>query len=360
MARPGSHRAAGMRHPADERRRLRAPERTLERSRLHEHHRCRLPPAQPLHRGLQERREPGDFRGTDRPVGGPRGEPRLGRCADHRGALPPGSSSARCSSRHSSAPPTGPTRTRLSTRRHSYRRSTHGSSRDDKDRHTMTAESINIEPIDRWIAAVVDAGATDLMLTPYSPPRMRVDGRLRPIPGEPALDAEACRVTIVSMLSPELRDRLHQEKEIDFSFSYQDEPPVPRELLHHQRLRRVVAACDPARHPDARGAPAPERAGEDLRDAAGLRARDRTDRIGQVDHARVVHRLHQRDARGAHPDRRGPDRIRARAQAVCGQPARGGCRHPHVRPGVALGTSRRPRRHPRRRDARSRRRSSSR
>jgi twitching motility protein PilT len=59
------------------------------------------------------------------------------------------------------------------------------------------------------------------MLTPYSPPRMRVDGRLRPIPGERALDDEACRVTIVAMLSPELRDRLHHEKEIDFSFSYQ-------------------------------------------------------------------------------------------------------------------------------------------
>ena len=35
---------------------------------------------------------------------------------------------------------------------------------------------------------MVTFNATDLMLTAYSPPRMRLHGRLRPIPGEASLD----------------------------------------------------------------------------------------------------------------------------------------------------------------------------
>jgi twitching motility protein PilT len=85
----------------------------------------------------------------------------------------------------------------------------------------MTVEPINIAPIDRWIAQAVAVGATDLMLTPYSQPRMRVDGRLRAIPDEPVLDPGSCTNTILAMLPTELRNMLHDHKEIDFSFTYE-------------------------------------------------------------------------------------------------------------------------------------------
>ena len=60
----------------------------------------------------------------------------------------------------------------------------------------------------------------------------------------------------------------------------------------------------------------------------GSRPGDRTDRLGQVDHPRFHHRPHQRDPGAAHPDHRGPDRVRTRAQSVRGQPARDRRRQP--------------------------------
>ena len=85
----------------------------------------------------------------------------------------------------------------------------------------MTLEQINVAPIDRLLIAVINAGATDLMLTPYSPPRMRVDGRLRPIPGERALDPDACTNLIKSILGNAMCNLLADERELDFSFTYE-------------------------------------------------------------------------------------------------------------------------------------------
>jgi twitching motility protein PilT len=86
----------------------------------------------------------------------------------------------------------------------------------------MTLTHVDISPIDHYIAEVVRFGATDLLLSPKSPPRVRVDGQLRPIPGAEALSAEAVEQTLWSMLPDELRAELVKDKEIDFSFSYGD------------------------------------------------------------------------------------------------------------------------------------------
>jgi twitching motility protein PilT len=85
----------------------------------------------------------------------------------------------------------------------------------------MTFEHVNLEPVERWIAIMCAAGATDLMLTPGSAPRMRIDGRLRPIPGEETLGTDACEKTILAMLTTDLREQLAADKEIDFSFTYE-------------------------------------------------------------------------------------------------------------------------------------------
>ena len=51
----------------------------------------------------------------------------------------------------------------------------------------MSLSTINIAPIEHFLRAMTAAGATDLMLTAHTQPRMRVDGRLNPIEGQPVL-----------------------------------------------------------------------------------------------------------------------------------------------------------------------------
>jgi len=85
----------------------------------------------------------------------------------------------------------------------------------------MTFGDINASSIDRYIVAVINAGATDLLLAADSPPRMRVDGKLRPIHGEPVLRDEDVSEMVLKMLPQKLRTELLDRKEVDFSFSYE-------------------------------------------------------------------------------------------------------------------------------------------
>ena len=58
---------------------------------------------------------------------------------------------------------------------------------------TMSLSTINIAPIEHFLRAMTAAGATDLMLTAHTQPRMRVDGRLNPIARPARPDAGRAR-----------------------------------------------------------------------------------------------------------------------------------------------------------------------
>ena len=49
----------------------------------------------------------------------------------------------------------------------------------------MSTGSVNTAPIERYLAALWERGGSDLLITAFSPPLMRIDGQLIPIPGEP-------------------------------------------------------------------------------------------------------------------------------------------------------------------------------
>ena len=124
--------------------------------------------------------------------------------------------------------------------------------------------------------------------------------------------------------------------------------PVPGQLLLPDGQPGDGAADHPAEAADLRRA-GPAAGDRVLRQPApGPGARDRADRLGQVDVPRRDDRLHQREPALPHPHDRGPGRVRARAQELGGQPARGRLRHAVVRPGAAGRAAGRPRRHPRR------------
>jgi twitching motility protein PilT len=75
-------------------------------------------------------------------------------------------------------------------------------------------------PIAQYLAAINDAGGTDLHLTAGAAPLIRRDGVLTPIEGEPAFDALHLEGLITSLLGPTLAAQFSEGKEIDFAFDY--------------------------------------------------------------------------------------------------------------------------------------------
>jgi twitching motility protein PilT len=86
----------------------------------------------------------------------------------------------------------------------------------------MALSPIDITPISHYLEAMVRAGATDLMLTARTAPRMRVDGRLSPIGTASELSTEQVEQQITAMLPAQMLDELYAQKELDFSFSFRD------------------------------------------------------------------------------------------------------------------------------------------
>ncbi|MFN2606543.1 MAG: type IV pilus twitching motility protein PilT [Acidimicrobiales bacterium] len=77
-------------------------------------------------------------------------------------------------------------------------------------------------PIDQLLHTLWNAGGTDLLLTAGSLPLIRVDGQLRRVEGGSPLDASSVEKLVRRVLGEELAERFAQDKEVDFSFSWQD------------------------------------------------------------------------------------------------------------------------------------------
>ncbi len=81
---------------------------------------------------------------------------------------------------------------------------------------------VNPDVIDPWLQLLWERGGTDLMLTADSPPRIRVDGRLRAIQGEAVQSGEMLEKLIGELLGPDIMEGLAQSRDTDFSFSWRD------------------------------------------------------------------------------------------------------------------------------------------
>ncbi len=93
----------------------------------------------------------------------------------------------------------------------------------------MAINAISLAPIDRYLTALWERGGSDLLLTAFSPPLMRVDGQLIPIPGEPdARRRTTSSTSCSSVLTEDLEVELRTDREVDFSFSYNEGRPLPR------------------------------------------------------------------------------------------------------------------------------------
>ncbi|HUP08494.1 MAG TPA: type IV pilus twitching motility protein PilT [Caldimonas sp.] len=84
----------------------------------------------------------------------------------------------------------------------------------------MAMTHVSLGPIEQYLQVLWDRNGSDLMLTAYNKPLVRIDGQLLPIDNEPVLDTDHVEHIVFSMLTEDLKQELRQNKEVDFSFSW--------------------------------------------------------------------------------------------------------------------------------------------
>ncbi|EQD66156.1 twitching motility protein PilT, partial [mine drainage metagenome] len=71
--------------------------------------------------------------------------------------------------------------------------------------------------IDPWIQVLWDQHGSDLLLADDSQPRIRVDGKLRPIEGAPVLTGDAIRSVAWPLLTDGQREVFSTQMDVDFA-----------------------------------------------------------------------------------------------------------------------------------------------
>ena len=82
--------------------------------------------------------------------------------------------------------------------------------------------SDEMKAIGEWLEVLWDAGGSDLLLSGGSPPRIRVDGSLRPIEGAQPLSGEQIRLDVWPMLNHVQQETFEENQDVDFSFTWMD------------------------------------------------------------------------------------------------------------------------------------------
>ena len=185
--------------------------------------------------------------------------------------------------------------------------------------------------LDAALAMLWERHGSDLLITTGREPLARIDGDLRAVPGyEPMTNAQTVEAAR-ALLDDEQWAAFKAGAEIDFSFSWRGGARIRGNAFHQRSSVAIALRMIPAEIPsfDDLGLPPAVRALGQLQ--SGSRVRHRAYRLGQVDDARLDHRLDQPEPSVSHPHDRGPDRVPPRSWHGSGQPARGRHRHPLVR-----------------------------
>ena len=85
------------------------------------------------------------------------------------------------------------------------------------DAPTPTAGDLAV--LDQMLVALVESGGSDLHLTVASPPMIRVDGTLRPLPGYGKLNSADTALLARAAVSPDQWTTFQRDQEMDFAHS---------------------------------------------------------------------------------------------------------------------------------------------
>src|SRR3954447_338702 len=81
------------------------------------------------------------------------------------------------------------------------------------------ASTGDLAVLDQMLVMLVESRGSDLHLTVGSPPMIRVDGGLRPLPGYGKLNSADTALLARASLTPKQWDTFLREKELDFAHS---------------------------------------------------------------------------------------------------------------------------------------------
>ncbi len=109
--------------------------------------------------------------------------------------------------------------------------------------------TINTESISPWLQMLWDRGGSDLLLTGGSAPRLRVDGKLRPIEGASYISGAEVDDIVRSLLDPGQVEIFEEHLDVDFSFSWQDKARLRASAFTQKGQTALALRMIPTRIP---------------------------------------------------------------------------------------------------------------
>jgi twitching motility protein PilT len=112
---------------------------------------------------------------------------------------------------------------------------------------SMTSPTAAIDP---WLDRLWEQGGTDLLLSGDSAPRIRVDGKLRPLEGAPVLTGEQINDIAFPLLTPGQLEVFAEMLDVDFAFSWRDRARIRGSIFTQRGQTALALRVIPARIPN--------------------------------------------------------------------------------------------------------------
>ena len=103
--------------------------------------------------------------------------------------------------------------------------------------------------MESWLDVLWDMGGTDLLLAGNSAPRVRKDGRLRPLENAPVLTGEEIRDVAWPLLTDGQREIFEKEFDVDFAFSWHDRARIRGSVFTQRGQMALSLRVIPSRIP---------------------------------------------------------------------------------------------------------------
>src|ERR1700677_175785 len=110
--------------------------------------------------------------------------------------------------------------------------------------------SAETKAIDPWLQQLWDQGGSDLLLSGGSAPRIRVDGKLRPLEGAPVLTGEQINDIAFPLLTPGQLEVFKEMLDVDFAFSWRDRARIRGSIFTQRGQTALALRVIPARIPN--------------------------------------------------------------------------------------------------------------
>jgi len=103
--------------------------------------------------------------------------------------------------------------------------------------------------IEPWLQRLWEQGGSDLLLSGGSAPRIRVDGKLRPLDGVPPLTGAQIDEVALPLLTPGQRMIFEEQMDVDFAFSWLDRARIRGSVFTQRGETALALRVIPARIP---------------------------------------------------------------------------------------------------------------